>query len=294
MKKLIVLLLLTLIVGSLAACGSSNTSAENGEKHVKIGITGSSTPYWDIIKKKAKEKGIEIELVTFSDYILPNKALANKELDMNSFQHLAFLGPFNVEHNLDIVPIGSTTINPTGLYSNKHENVSQIPNGAKIAVSDDPANLGRGLLLLETAGLIKLKEGVGIYGTLEDIKKNPKNLKIITMVSQQTARALQDVDASLINSGIAGQAGLTPDEAIIHDDPHSKVARPYVNVLAVRPEDKDNKVYKTIAKLYQEPKVIEAVKKDTNGGSIVVDLPVKDLQETLNQLMEKIKERKKK
>jgi len=278
------------VISILAACTNSTSGKSN--EVVKIGVTGADGPYWKLIKEKAKAKGITIELVEFSDYIQPNNALANGEIDMNSFQHIAFLGPANVENGFKIVPIASTTINPTGIYSEKYDDLADIPEGSQIAISNDPANLGRGLTLLETAGLIELKDGVGIYGTLDDIAKNPKNLEIVPVVSQQTAQALKDVAASLINNGIAGQAGLNFKDALLYDDPESEEARPYINVFAVREEDKDNETYKTIAKLYQEADVKEAVIEDTKGGSIVVDIPAEDLEETLKQLEESIKNRK--
>ncbi|MBP1930885.1 MetQ/NlpA family ABC transporter substrate-binding protein [Ammoniphilus resinae] len=286
-KPLLAFLSTILVVSQLTACSISSGKASS--EVVKIGVTAADGPYWTLIEEKAKAKGIDIELVEFSDYIQPNSALANGEIDMNSFQHLAFLGPANVENGFDIVPIASTTINPTGIYSEKYKDLANIPDGAKISISNDPANLGRGLLLLEAAGLIELKEGAGIYGTLDDIAKNPKNLEIIPVVSQQTARALPDVAASVINNGIAGQAGLNFKDALLYDDPNSEQARPYINVFAVREEEKDNETYKTIAKLYQESDVKEAVIADTNGGSIVVDIPVEDLQATLDQLEESIK-----
>ncbi|WP_099354464.1 MetQ/NlpA family ABC transporter substrate-binding protein [Fredinandcohnia onubensis] len=289
-KRLIILLSMVFVISILAACTNSTSGKSN--EVVKIGVTGADGPYWKLIEEKAKAKGITIELVEFSDYIQPNNALANGEIDMNSFQHIAFLGPANVENGFKIVPIASTTINPTGIYSEKYDDLADIPEGSQIAISNDPANLGRGLTLLETAGLIELKEGVGIYGTLDDIAKNPKNLEIVPVVSQQTAQALKDVAASLINNGIAGQAGLNFKDALLYDDPESEEARPYINVFAVREEDKDNETYKTIAKLYQEADVKEAVIEDTKGGSIVVDIPAEDLEETLNQLEESIKNRK--
>ncbi|WP_077618205.1 MetQ/NlpA family ABC transporter substrate-binding protein [Bacillus sinesaloumensis] len=286
-KRLLILLSMVFLVSIVTAC--NNSTSGKSKEVVKIGVTGADGPYWKLIEDKAKAKGITIELVEFSDYIQPNTALANGEIDMNSFQHIAFLAPANVENGFTIVPIASTTITPTGIYSQKYEDLSEIPDGSQIAISNDPANLGRGLSLVETAGLIELKEGVGIYGTLDDIEKNPKNLEFIPVVSQQTAQALQDVAASLINNGIAGQAGLNFKDSLLYDDPKSEEARPYVGVFAVREEDKDNETYKTIAKLYQEADVIEAVKKETNGGSIVVDIPAEDLQKTLKQLEESIK-----
>jgi D-methionine transport system substrate-binding protein len=290
MKKTIVIGLLVLVMIFLTACG--NLQAASGNVTVKIGVTGSDGEYWNLLKEKALQKGIEIELVEFSDYILPNKALANGEIDMNSFQHLAFLSQFNVEHGLDIVPIGSTVIAPMGLYSYKFTDISEIPNGSQIAIPNDPVNTGRALKVIAAAGLFELKEGIGLYATPDDITKNPKNIEIIPVVAQQTPRVLADVAASVINNGIAGQAGLNLEDALFYDDPYSEEARPYLNVFAVRGEDKDNETYKIITRLYQEEDVVEAVKEDSKGGSLVADIPTKDLQDTLEQLIDGIKKDK--
>lgn len=252
--KLFHLLVTILVIGLLAGCNSNSASGDKKEKvvTVKVGITGSDGQYWDIIKKKALEKNIKVEYVEFSDYVLPNTALVNGEVDVNAFQHLAFLSQFIAENNVNIVPIGSTVVAPLGLYSEKYKDVSEIPNGSKIAVPNDPANLGRGLKVLQQAGLIELREDVGLYPTVKDIVKNPKNIEIVEVVAQQTPRVLPDVAASIINGGIAGQAGYTLADAIFHDDPNSKDTLPYVNVFATLEKNKDNEAYKTIAEIYHK------------------------------------------
>ncbi|TVY03078.1 MetQ/NlpA family ABC transporter substrate-binding protein [Cohnella terricola] len=260
---------------------------------VKIGVTGSDGPQWPLFKEKAKkELNVDIQLIEFADYTLPNLALANNEVDINSFQHLAFLSKFNVEHNLDIVPIGSTVVAPLGLYSQKYKTVDEIPEGSKIAIPDDPSNQGRGLLVLQQAGLIKLKDNPGLFATPDDIVENPHKIKIVPVVAQQTPRVLPDVAASIINGGIAGQAGLKLADAIFHDDPKAESTRPYVNVFAVRRADVNNATYLELAKLYQQPDIEEAVLKDTNGASFVTNIPVEQLQQTLDQLIENIKAEK--
>lgn len=287
-KRKFVFILVLLLVAFLSGCGSDSASGDT--KHVKIGVTGSDGQYWQIIQERAKEEGIEVELVEFSDYTLPNNALINEEIDVNSFQHLAFLSQFIVENDdADIKPIGSTVVAPMGLYSEKYDSPEDIPDGATIAIPNDPANTGRGLKVLEEAGLITLKEDVGLYPTPDDIVENPRNIEILTVVAQQTPRVLPDVAASIINSGIAGQAGYLLEDAIYHDDPHSEETRPYLNVFAVRGEDAEDKTYQTIARIYQEEKVVEAVKEDSNGGNVVVDIPIPELQDTLDQLLEDIK-----
>lgn len=296
-NRYLITFLLLMIAGILGACSqsaSSNTNDQGNEKNepvtVKVGVTGSDGQYWEIIKEKALEQNIKIELVEFSDYILPNTALVNGEVDINSFQHLAFLSQFIVENdNADIVPIGSTVVSPLGLYSEKYNEVSEIPNGSKIAVPNDPANLGRGLRVLQQADLIELKKDVGLYPTTKDIVQNPKNLEIIEVVAQQTPRVLPDVAASIINGGIAGQAGYELADAIFHDDPNSVDTRPYVNVFATLGKNKDNEAFKTVAELYLTEEVAKAVEEDTKGASMVTEVEVSDLQKELNQLVENIK-----
>lgn len=270
-----------LLVLLLAACGNK----EGDGKVVKIGVTGTDGDQWEVLKELAKEEEIEIELVEFSDYTLPNNALANGDIDLNSFQHIAFLSQFAKENKLDIVPLGSTVMAPLGIYSEKIEEISELKEGDKVAVPDDPSNLGRSLRLLETAGLITLKEGTGLFGDTTAIEENPLNLDIIPMVAQQTPRVLEDVAVSLINNGIAGQAGFSPvDDPIYLEDGHDDNALPYVNVFAGRAEDADNETYLKIIELYQSDAVSKAIEEETKGGSLLIDVSNEQLLKTFEEL----------
>lgn len=268
----------------LAACGAKG-EADADVQTIKIGVNGSDGAQWDVLQELVEEDGIKIELVEFSDYTLPNNALANGDIDLNSFQHIAFLSQFVVENNVDISPIASTVIAPLGIYSTKLDSIDDIEDGAKIAVPDDPSNLGRALTLLETAGLITLKEGTGLFGDTTAIEDNPKNLEIIPMVAQQTPRVLEDVTASVINNGIAGQAGLDPVEDPVYlEDGRSEEVLPYVNIFASRTEDLDNETYLKIAELYQSEQVAKAIAEETDGGSILIDIPQEELLDTFESL----------
>src|SRR5699024_6743791 len=265
----------------LAACGNKDGDV----KVVKIGVTGTDGDQWNVLEELAKEEGIEIELVEFSDYTLPNNALANGDIDLNSFQHIAFLSQFAKENKLDIVPLGSTVMAPLGIYSEKIEDISELKEGDKVAVPDDPSNLGRSLRLLETAGLITLKEGTGLFCDTTAIEENPKNLDIIPMVAQQTPRVLEDVAVSLINNGIAGQAGFDPAKDPIYlEDGHDENALPYVNVFASRAEDADNETYLKIVELYQSEAVSKAIEEETKGGSLLIDVSNEQLMKTFEEL----------
>ncbi|MEQ9888215.1 MetQ/NlpA family ABC transporter substrate-binding protein [Pectobacterium zantedeschiae] len=272
-----------MVLGALLTL-SLQAGAAQKPVDVTIGVAGSEDAYWKVLTQKAKAENINIKLISFSDYALPNKALANGDVDLNAFQHLAFLSQFNVNNQLTIVPIGTTQIVPMALYSEKYRELKDIPQGAQIALPNDPSNQGRALKVLESSGLLTLKDGAGLHATPDDIVENPRKLKILPVVAQQTPRVLADVAASVVNQGVAVDAGLPADKILFQDDPTAPSALPYVNVFAAREKDKDNPVYQRIVALYHQPDVIAAVKEDTKGVAVVVDLPAKDLQDKLNQL----------
>ena len=284
MKKALLGIISFAFVFILAACGSSSA---DGSQTVKIGVTGSDGDQWPILKEKAKEEGLNIELVEFSDYTLPNQALANGEIDMNSFQHIAFLSQYAKENGDTIVPIGSTVIAPIGAYSEKIDSLDELKEGDKVAIPDDPSNQARSLRALETAGVIKLADDFGQFGDPSKIVENPKNIEIVPVVAQQTPRVLPDVAASFINNGVAGQAGLNPKEDPIYlENANDDSITPFVNVFAVNKDDENNETYQKIVELYQDEAVKKAVESDTNGGSIVVDVPKEELQKHLKRLQE--------
>ena len=288
MKKLWILCITVLTVVLLSACGSSDASNADGETvKVKIGVNGSDGAQWPILKEKAAKEGIEIELIEFQDYTLPNNALAQGEVDLNAFQHFSFLAQYVNESGEDLVPIGSTVFAPLGIYSEKIKDVSEIKEGDKIAIPDDPSNQARALRLLESAGLITLTDDFGLFGDPSKIAENPLNLEIIPMQAQQTPRVLPDVAASIINNGVAGQAGFSPaEDPIFKESGDDENIYPYINLIAARAEDKDNEVYKRIVELYQEEDIEQAILDDTNGGSYLVNLS----QEEIDKVFEDLKQ----
>ncbi|WP_424890817.1 MetQ/NlpA family ABC transporter substrate-binding protein [Streptomyces sp. XH2] len=265
---------------ALSACGLSGAA---GGDQVRIGVSGAD-PEWDVLAAEAKKEGIDVKIVPFDDYQLPNKALADGDIELNAFQHLAFLSQFNAQNRTDIVPVTSTSVAPMGLYSLKHKKADELPDGARVAIPNDPSNQGRALLLLERAKLIEVRDEAGIYGTPEDITANPRHLKITPVDAQQTPRSLQDTAASVINAGVAEQAGYKVSQAIYHDDPEGAAARPYVNVIAARAKDKDDEKLREVVRIYRSPKVQEAVKKSANGARYTLDIPEAELTEELGRL----------
>ncbi|MCM3087922.1 MetQ/NlpA family ABC transporter substrate-binding protein [Bhargavaea ginsengi] len=286
MKKIRILAIALIASLTLAACGGGSSDESGGDTvEVKIGVNGADGAQWPILQEKAAKEGIEIELIEFADYTLPNNALAQGDIDLNAFQHIAFLGQYVTESGNDIIPIGSTMFAPMGLYSEKISDVSELKEGDKIAIPDDPSNQARALLLLESAGLITLAEDFGMFGDPSKIAENKLNLDILPMTAQQTPRVLPDVAASVINNGVAGQAGFSPKEdAIFVEDETDENVHPYVNIIAARGEDKDNETYKRIAELYQEEDIAEAIKEDTNDGSILVELSQEELDKAFEEL----------
>ncbi|KGA97516.1 methionine ABC transporter substrate-binding protein [Alkalihalobacillus alcalophilus ATCC 27647 = CGMCC 1.3604] len=288
MKKFSILCLTILTVLVLAACGSNISNADSSEDEpvkVKIGVNGADGAQWPLLKEKAAKEGIEIELIEFADYTLPNNALAHGEIDINAFQHIAFLGQYVKESGEDILPIGSTMFAPMGLYSEKLEDISELKEGDKIAIPDDPSNQARALRLLESTDLIKLADDFGMFGDPSKITENQLNLEIIPMTAQQTPRVLPDVAGSIINNGVAGQAGLSPaDDPILKEDEDNDDIHPYVNIIATSAENKENKTYKRVVELYQEADIEQAIKDDTNGGSILVKLTQAQLDAAFEEL----------
>ncbi|RLQ90050.1 MetQ/NlpA family ABC transporter substrate-binding protein [Planomicrobium sp. Y74] len=275
MKKITTLFLLAVLALTLAACGNETEGAGDGNRKVTLGISGSDTTIWDYIADKAEKEGIDLEIVTFSDYVAPNIALAEGELDLNAFQTISYFDEFVEEHNIDIVPIGSTVIAPMGLYSEKYDSIDELPDGSQIAVPNEATNMGRALLLLQEAGLIKLSDDAGLTGTADHIIENPKNLEIVPMVAAQTPRAMADVAASIVNNGIAVDAGLNPT-----DDPiarESDTATPYINLIAASEENAEDEDFLKIVELYQQEDTADFIVEHTKGAQIPTFITVEEL-----------------
>jgi ABC-type metal ion transport system, periplasmic component/surface antigen len=184
------------------------------------------------------------------------------EIDLNAFQTIIFQNDWNKKHKTNIVSIGSTVIAPMALYSKKIKKVSQIKNGDKIAVANDATNEARGLALLESAGLIKL-DNAKVPG-LKDITENKLNLKITPLDAAQTAKSMDDVTASVVNSGVANDSKLDPKTAVYREKITAK-SKPYVNIISANKKDKDNPTYKKIVKAYQSEEIAKVIKKEFHG-----------------------------
>ncbi|HCG75514.1 MULTISPECIES: dipeptide ABC transporter glycylmethionine-binding lipoprotein [Staphylococcus] len=281
MKKIIGLIIAAVIV--LAACGGNN------DKKVTIGVASNDTKAWEKVKELAKKDGIDLEIKHFSDYNVPNKALSDGDIDMNAFQHFAFLDQYKKAHkDAKIQALSTTVLAPLGIYSDKVKNIKDIKKGAQVAIPNDVSNQARALKLLESAGLIKLKKNFGLNGTTKDIESNPKDLKIKAVDAQQTARALSDVDISVINNGVATKAGKDAKKDPIYlESASSDAVKPYINIVAVNSKDMDNKTYKKIIDLYHSKEAQKALKEDTKDGEKIVDLSQKEIKDIEDELAKK-------
>lgn len=272
MKKLLYSFLSIITIASFLPIQASAQGEFEGEK-VTIGLASSNAyDYWDVVVENALEQeGIEIELVLFSDYNQPNEALQNGSLDLNATQGYPFLFSWNDENNGTITPIGNTLITPLGLYSDKHMSVEDIPDGGTIAIPNDPSTYGRALQALEIAGLIDVDEAAGIFPEEKDILDNPKDLQFELLDPAMAAVVLQDVDAAIINTGFASDAGLKVSDAIFADAHNLDNVNPmYINVIAAREEDKDNPLYLKIVELFQTDEIAEIIKESSDGSLIPV------------------------
>lgn len=251
-------------------------------KTVSIGVTDKSQPYWPIFAQLAKSKyNVTVKLVNFSDYSQPNPALAQKQTDLNEFQHILFLAQYNVANNDDLQPIGSTAIYPLPLYSLDYTKPADLPDGAQVAVPNDTSNGPRALLVLQSAGLITLKDGGSAFSSVADITSH--KVDVVPLDPAQTARALQSgsVAAAVVNKNYATDAKLPQTDVIAQDDPKDPAAAAYVNIFVARKADAKNKLYQELAALYQDPKVKASVQQVNGGTAVFVDSTPASLQKSL-------------
>jgi D-methionine transport system substrate-binding protein len=249
------LMKLAALAGLLAGIHAAPLQAQ--DKPIKIGVTaGPHAQIMEVVKKVAEKDGLKLQIVEFSDYVQPNAALAAGDLDANSYQHLPYLEAQIKDRGYKLTSVGYTITFPMGIYSKKIKSLKELKDGARFGVPNDPTNGGRGLLLLQSQGLIKLKPEAGLKATPLDIAQNPKKLKIVELDAAQLPRSLDDLDAAAINGNYAESAGLSPTrDAIAVEAPKG----PYANVIAVRTEDKDKPWVAKLVKAYHSPEVKQFV-----------------------------------
>ena len=243
MKSLIVATALAALLSAGAAFAET----------LKVGVTpGPHAQIFEKVKDVAKTKGLDIDILEFSDYVVPNQALNDGDLNANSFQHQPYLDNQVKDRGFKIESVAQTVNFPMGVYSKSVKSIDELTDGAKIAIPNDPTNGGRALLIVADKGLIKLREGAGLKVTIADIVENPKNIEFVELDATQLPRSLDDVTAAVINTNYALEAGLDPAKDPIFREGEKA---PYINVLAVRVEDKDKPWVKTLVEAYHSPEV---------------------------------------
>lgn len=221
---------------------------------IKVGIIGGEDEeVWKAVTEQAAAKGLTIELVVFNDYTQPNEALERGEIDANAFQHQPYLDNQIAAHGYSITPVGYTAVWPIGLYSKKYDGVADLPEAAVIGVPNDPSNSGRALNVLAAEGLIKLREGAGILATVADITDNPKKLEIKELDAGVVGRAIDDLDAAVVNTDWALKSGLVPETDRIAQE--AVKDNPYNNFIAVKTDRKDEPWVKDLVASYQNDTV---------------------------------------
>jgi len=253
----------TLLAGiALAALLSTPAAAEP----IRVGVSaGPHAEVLEVVKAEAAQRGLEIEIVEFTDYVVPNEALAAGEIEANSFQHQPYLDNQIADRGYEIVSVATTLVFPIGFYSATYKSFDELPQGATVAIQNDPTNGGRSLLLLQAAGYLKLRDGTGLKPSVADIVENPKGFEILELDAAQLPRSLQDVDAASINTNYAVEAGLDPaTDTILRESPDS----PYANVIAVRQGDEAQPWVATLVAAYHTDAVKAFVAERFKGAVI--------------------------
>ncbi len=270
MKKTVWALAGLLALGALVAgcSGEKKEAAQSSDKKVVLKVGATPVPHAEIlneIKPLLAKDGIDLQIIEFTDYVKPNLSLNDKEIDANFFQHEPYLKKFAADRKLDLVNLVAVHIEPMGVYSKKLKDIKSVPDGAKVAISNDPTNGGRALNILAKAGLIKLKDGVGISATVGDIVENPKNLKITEAEAAMLPRTLDDVDLAVINSNFAMEAKLNPTKDALFIEPKDS---PYANIVAVRKGDENRKEIQALKKALTSPEVKKFIEEKYKGAVI--------------------------
>lgn len=279
-KKSILLIIGLLILTLLVACSSpqnpvdektngDNTSTENVTEDVKVlNIGATPVPHAEIlefIKPLLLEEGIQLKITEFTDYVTPNLALTDGDIDGNFFQHAPYMESFAEDHGLDLKAVAKTHVEPLGLYSKKITDIKDLKEGSKIAIPNDPTNGGRALILLEYHGLIELAEDAPLTATEKDITSNPNNFEFIPLDAPQLPRSLDDVDAAIINTNYALEADLNPvRDALIIEDANS----PYANILAVLTKNENDPLIQSLIKVLNSPETKEFIETKYEGAIV--------------------------
>lgn len=257
---------LSLAVG-LSGCGAQK---QGPVKEGSIVVGASPSPHAQILEavsEQLAQKGYQLEIKEFTDYIMPNTALEDGELDANFFQHQPYLTDFNEKNGTKLVSAAAIHFEPLGIYGGKTADLADLPEGAQIAVPNDTTNEARALWLLQAQGIIEVDEQAGLEATKQDITSNPKNVEIVEMEAAQLPRALADVDFAVINGNYAVAAEIA-DQVLVTEDKDSEAAKQYANIVAVREGDENREDIKALVEALQSDEV-KAYIEETFGSTVI-------------------------
>lgn len=278
MKKKILALALAgvLVVGALTGCGSSKSeSSDKKTDDKKITVAASATPHAEILeeaKTLLKDKGYELEVKVFDDYVQPNNVVESGEFDANYFQHVPYLEQFNEEKGTHLVVAGKIHYEPFGIYPGTKKDLKDIAKGDKIAVPNDTTNEARALLLLQDNGIIKLKDGAGIKATVNDIEENPNNIEIVELEAAQVPRVVNEVAYVVLNGNYALEANYTvKKDALAYEKSDSEAAKTYVNVIAVKQGNENSEKIKALVDVLKSDSIKKFINEKYDGAVIVYD-----------------------
>ena len=269
MKKFFAILLAGVLTVGLAACGGSDDAASNDET-ITLKVGASPTPHAEVLnaaKDELAEKGINLDIVEFTDYVQPNLATESGDLDANYFQHTPYLEEFNKEQGTHLVAIGKVHFEPMSIYGGTVTDLKNIPEGTKVGIPNDATNGGRALLLLEANGLIKLNPDAGVTATKLDITENPYNLEIVEMEAAQLPLSLSDLGFAAINANYALQNDLTQDDALATEDAESVAAKTYGNVVVVKEGNENLPGLAELMEVLHGQTVVDFIN-NTYGGAV--------------------------
>ncbi|KIR02401.1 Methionine ABC transporter substrate-binding protein [Lachnospiraceae bacterium TWA4] len=281
-KKLLVgLAVAALVVGSLVGCSGGKTdsktttaaggSAASGETK-KVTIAATATPHAEILeeaKKALLEKGYDLEITTFDDYVKPNQVVEDGEMDANYFQHITYMNQFNEEQKTHLVNVGEIHYEPFGIYPGKKASLDEVADGDTIAIPNDTTNEARALLLLQDNGFLKLKDGAGLTATVNDIAENPKNLKFEELEAAQIARVKDEVAFVVLNGNFALQAGFSVGkDSLAYEKSDSDAAKSYANVIAVKEGNENNEGIKALVEVLKSDEIKKFIEEKYDGAVI--------------------------
>ncbi|ONK20986.1 metal ABC transporter substrate-binding protein [Bacillus sp. VT-16-64] len=278
MYKWLLTSFVVLLALTLAACGGGKSSEKEtvnkestsegllSDGKLTVGVTaGPHEQIVEKVKELAAKEDLEIEVKVFTDYVMPNIALDEKELDLNVFQTIPYLDQFKKDRNLDLENVGETVTFPMGIYSSKVKDVQELPKGAKLGLPNDPTNGGRALVLFEKAELITLKEGSGNTPTVKDIEENKNNFEFVELEASQIPRQLEELDAAAINTNYAIEHGFKPGKDAIFIESKDS---PWVNIVTARAESKDDEAIQKFLDVYRSDETKQFID-ETFEGSVI-------------------------